>query len=231
MDGQVLRFRLAGINNQNFLMQDEQTGSWWQQVTGEAVQGSLRGRRLELQPWDEVRFAVWKREHPDTLVLRPEPEHQARYAKADWEERIQKLPAVTPVDPADRLRPRDLVVGVELGGAARAYPMETLRKQSPLLDVLGGVPLALVVDEDGRSVRAFRRDPDGQTLELFRQAGVTPLALLDAQSGSTWDFSGRAIAEPKTGQSLERVQTLKDYWFDWKAAHPQADVSSAGLAP
>ena len=34
VDGRRLHFHLAGINNQNFIMQDEETGTWWQQVTG-----------------------------------------------------------------------------------------------------------------------------------------------------------------------------------------------------
>ena len=34
--GRALRFRLIGINNQNFVMEDEETGSWWQQITGAA---------------------------------------------------------------------------------------------------------------------------------------------------------------------------------------------------
>ena len=34
LDGRRLRFHLAGINNQNFIMQDEETGTWWQQVNG-----------------------------------------------------------------------------------------------------------------------------------------------------------------------------------------------------
>ena len=36
IDGRKLTFHLAGINNQNFIMRDEETGSWWQQVTGVA---------------------------------------------------------------------------------------------------------------------------------------------------------------------------------------------------
>ncbi|PYX39560.1 MAG: hypothetical protein DMG75_00400 [Acidobacteria bacterium] len=28
--GRILHFYLAGINNQNFLMRDNETGSWWQ---------------------------------------------------------------------------------------------------------------------------------------------------------------------------------------------------------
>ena len=64
MDGQPLRFRLAGINNQNFIMRDEETGSWWQQVTGRAIAGPLRGKRLTLVPHDEVRSVRGRRTTP-----------------------------------------------------------------------------------------------------------------------------------------------------------------------
>ena len=47
LDGRATRFRLVGINNQNFIMQDEATGSWWQQITGAAIQGPRKGARLE----------------------------------------------------------------------------------------------------------------------------------------------------------------------------------------
>ena len=43
IDGRTLHFHLAGINNQNFIMRDEETGSWWQQVTGEAILGPAEG--------------------------------------------------------------------------------------------------------------------------------------------------------------------------------------------
>ncbi len=56
IEGRTLHFRLAGINNQNFLMRDEETGSWWQQVTGKAIFGTLQGESLELAPYDELTF-------------------------------------------------------------------------------------------------------------------------------------------------------------------------------
>src|SRR5262249_18403920 len=69
--GRTLRFHLAGINNQNFIMRDEETGSWWQQVTGCAFLGPLKGRCLESISWDEVTFAVFRAEHPGGVVLLP----------------------------------------------------------------------------------------------------------------------------------------------------------------
>ena len=54
LDGRRLTFHLAGINNQNFIMRDEQTGSWWQQVSGEGNPGAAQRQRLTLVPHDEL---------------------------------------------------------------------------------------------------------------------------------------------------------------------------------
>ena len=64
VDGRQLHFHLAGINNQNFIMRDEETGTWWQQVSGEAILGPLKGHKLREVFHDEVTFALWKQEQP-----------------------------------------------------------------------------------------------------------------------------------------------------------------------
>ncbi len=86
VDGRRLTFRLAGINNQNFIMRDEETGSWWQQITGECILGPLKGRRLKQFDHDELTFAQWKREHPGGRVLRPDAKIEAAGGYAPWEE-------------------------------------------------------------------------------------------------------------------------------------------------
>jgi hypothetical protein len=193
--GRRLSFRLAGINNQNFIMQDEETGSWWQQVSGECILGPLKGRRLRSVPHDELTFGLWRREHPSGRVLRPDERVAARYAPADWEARMTKVPVVTP-SADERLAPRDLVVGLEAGGKAKAYPFDALLKHSPVVDTVGGVPVLVVVGEDGKSVRAFERTAGGRASEFFAKPGRTPLRLVDAETGSEWDFTGAAVAGP-----------------------------------
>ena len=71
VDGRVLTFHLYGINNQNMLMRDRETGTWWQQSTGEAIQGPLRGRRLASVVHSEVTFAVFRGENPGGRVPAP----------------------------------------------------------------------------------------------------------------------------------------------------------------
>ena len=235
VDGRVLHFELFGINNQNFIMRDVETGTWWQQVSGEAIQGPLKGRQLELVPWDEVSFTVWRREHPDSLVLLPDEDHEANYLEPDWARYAQSYPTVVEVDPDAGLKPRDLVVGVALAGAAKAYPWQRLLRESPVNDEVGGRPIVLVMAEDNRSVRVFERrsgTPGGDPPEFFRKATLdpqAPLVLIDAATGSEWDFAGRATAGELAGSELPRIQELKEFWFDWQLYNPQTEVYAAGL--
>ena len=88
------------------------------------------------------------------------------------------------------------------------------------------MPIVLPGD-DGKSIRVFDRTIDGRTLELL--AGTTrPLRLLDAETGSEWDFSGRATRGPLAGRELTKVKALKEYWFDWKIYQPATAVFDRG---
>ena len=210
-------------------MQDEETGSWWQQVTGEAIFGPLEGRRLDLVFHDELSFGLWKKEHPGGRVLRPDDSAPWRAFSENWEVETAKLPVVTPVDPRDPFPPRELIAGVRVGDAAKAYALTALQRQSPVLDTLAGTPLLLVVGDDGRSVRAFERIVDGRELQLFARPGGPPLRLVDAETGSEWNFTGEAVSGPLAGKKMKKVFVLLDYWFDWKAYNPETAIYRAGL--
>jgi len=110
------------------------------------------------------------------------------------------------------------------------YPRPKKRSQTPVLDVLGGVPIVLVIGDDQKSIRVFDRTLDGRTLELMAKAGAQPLRLLDAETGSEWDFSGRALSGPLAGRQLTKVKALKEYWFDWKIYQPATTVYARGAS-
>ena len=229
VEGRVLHFRLWGINNQNFIMRDEETGSWWQQVSGECVLGPLKGRRLKLFDHDELTYATWLREGDGGRVLRPDPKLLAghKYAPADWESGVRRMPVATTLADADAQMPaRTLVVGVEAGGRAKAYPADALAKQNPILDQVGDTPLLVLLGEDGKSVRVFDRRAGGRALEFFLKPDSHEL--MDKETGSAWDFTGAATSGALKGQRLARIQPVKDYWFDWKTYHPETGVYLLG---
>src|SRR5262245_5087558 len=100
-------------------MRDDETGTWWQQVTGKAIHGPLQGRQLKPVFHDELSFALWKKERPAGRVLRPDEKIAAMahgYEAADWEERVGRMRVVDGTDVDKRLAPRTLVVGVTVDG-------------------------------------------------------------------------------------------------------------------
>ena len=218
VQGQRLDFHLAGIHNQNFLMRDEQTGSFWQQVSGRCVAGPLRGEQLERVASDELTLAQFAAEAPEGTVLLGDPAFAGRY-RSDWEQGVANLPTV--VDTGDTpLAPRALVAGVEAGGQARAYLPEVLQATPLLFDELGGTPL-LLWSMGPRALRVFERRVDGVTL-LLGPAGAG--RVIDADTASVWDVRGCAVEGPRVGKCMPAVQVLWDFWFDWRAYHPDTSV-------
>jgi hypothetical protein len=133
------------------------------------------------------------------------------------------------------LKSRDVVVGLEIDGASRAYSWDALVKQSPVVDHLHGVPLLVAVGPDSKSFRVFISRIDGKDAEFFlkgesegeaKAAPAPPKAwtLLDSATASEWNFQGCAISGPSQGKCLDRVPSLKDYWFDWRNYHPGTTI-------
>ena len=223
VDGLRLTFHLAGINNQNFLMRDEQTGTFWQQISGIAVSGSLKGRKLALVPSDELTFGIWKTEQSNGTVVKDVAAFTSEYAPRDWDVRMRRVPTVLSYA-RPGLSPRTLVVGIRAFGAARAYPYDSLVKQKLTQDRLGGVLILIVLGPDGKSLRAFRANAPGSRPEadFYRIEGGG--LMMDVTTGSRWNFQGCAIDGPAKGSCLTRVEITKDYWFDWRQYNPEATV-------
>jgi hypothetical protein len=223
LDGRLLHFFLSGINNQNFIMQDRETGSWWQQITGKAIQGPLKGRQLKLVDHDELTFATWRSEIRNGRVLKPDEKIKAadEYASANWEAEIGKMRVViNPAGPKG-IEARSLMVGITIDNVAKAYPFDLLKKQNPIVDSINNEPIVLILHSDGKSVRAFSRKLESETYEFYRALDSSELQLMDSKTGSRWDFSGVAISGSLQGKQLRQIYSLKDYWFDWKNYHPQ----------
>jgi len=243
----VLHFYLAGINNQNFLMRDRETGTWWQQITGKAIYGPMKGTTLELVPSDELTFAQWKSETSGGQVLAPVKKDAKEY-DSKWEFEVAKLPVVISF-PGTELKSRDVVVGVEINGAARAYPWDSAVKESPIVDHIHGTPILLVVASDGKSFRMFLSEVESKETEFFLKGDANDRgtddkgkkenkdkdkddkdikgenwALVDSATASKWNFQGCATSGPSQGKCLTRLPALKDYWFDWRNYHPDTTV-------
>ncbi len=220
--GEALHFRLAGINNQNFLMRDQETGSWWQQITGRCIFGPLKDSQLDPVLSDELVYATWKQESPQGKVLAPVAKDSGEY-DSNWEPEVAKMKVVISF-PGTPLQSRDVVIGMQVGAASRAYPLPAILAESVVADHLGGEPIVMVTGPDGKSVRAFVAQVNGQEIQLFRKTGTPEWGLVDSTSGGEWNFRGCAVSGPLAGKCLPELPALKDYWFDWRNYHPETTV-------
>ena len=214
---QRLHFRLAGINNGNALLRDEETKSVWQQSTGEAIYGPLKGRRLKMIHSDEMSFALWRREQPGGDVLKPDSAWVKEYDGRDWESQVEKTPTMVDTK-ASGIGPHSLMLGVEVGGRTKAYPVDRILGARFIQDTVVDSPVLVVVGADGNSIRVF--DPEELTFTPGSDGGV----MRDAETGSGWNFQGCAVQGEQTGRCLKSIDAIKDYWFDWMNHHPQTAV-------
>ncbi|MBX3102652.1 MAG: DUF3179 domain-containing protein, partial [Bacteroidetes bacterium] len=58
-----LRFRLIGMNRYNALFEDEETGTWWHQDTGEAIYGTRKGDALPMYTSETLPWKEWRTRH------------------------------------------------------------------------------------------------------------------------------------------------------------------------
>jgi len=205
VNGRVLHFYLAGINNQNFLMRDKETGTWWQQITGKAIYGPLKGASLQLVLSDELTLGEWKSEVPDGKILAEVPKYIKEY-DSNWEPEVAKLPVVISF-PGTELKSRDVVVGLQMDGPGRAYPWDTLMKQSPVVDRVRGVPLLVAVGPDGKSFRVFVSRIDGKDAEFFLKGETEAETTTDPKTETKTETPGAAKSDKPAETKVEAAAT------------------------
>jgi hypothetical protein len=84
---------------------------------------------------------------------------------------------------------------------------------------------AAIIDEAEEigGTGVFSAIVDGETLTFSRDGGEeTPIT--DAQTGSTWDITGRAVDGPLDGTVLEPVAHGDHFWFAWAAFTPDTRI-------
>jgi hypothetical protein len=121
------------------------------------------------------------------------------------------------------------VIAVQVGGAARAYPLRLLTWHEIANDSLDSVPVAVTYCPLCNAAVAYDRRIRGGEVRLGVSGLLrySDLVMFDRQTESLWQqLTGEAIAGEMTGLRLEPVPSLLISWADFKAAFPQGDVMS-----
>jgi len=227
VETQRLVFRLRGQYNGTMLLADTSTDSLWSPFTGVALAGAMRGATLERLPLSQCLWGEWLAMHPTTMVLFAEPASREGLGTAS-----PGSPGVPPgmcatlVRPIDKRLPHNtLVLGVENGANARAYPLEALARIGPVLnDSLGGAQMVVRCRPGTLQALAFRRRVGDRVLDFgySETRGV-----YDEQTGSLWNEMGEAVSGSLTGTQLVYLESGVGEWYEFAAFHPGTEIFEA----
>jgi hypothetical protein len=234
----TLTFGTTGnLRNSDLVMWDRRTQSWWQQLTGEAVVGDLTGARLRALPAQTLSFNAFRRAYPSGDVLSRNTGFDRDYGANPYVgyDRPDERPFLYDGRLDPRLPPKERVVSVTVGRDTAVVPFSRLARSPVASFRVGATPAVVLYARgvaspldggavaDGRDVGtagAFDARLDGRTLRFQSRGGT----VIDAQTGSTWDVTGRAVAGPLRGQRLAPLRHDEQFWFAIAAFVPRARI-------
>lgn len=164
--GVDLKFGVSGLlYNSDVLLYDYKTGSLWSQLLSKAISGPLKGAEIPAIPAANTTWRNWQGRHPDTLVLSTDTGFRANYRSSPYGEYQSKGRLMFPVGNHNNdYRNKELVLGIEINGAAKAYPFKELRAhgKASFSDSVGGTQLTIEWHEKEKYARAL--DSSGEEI-------------------------------------------------------------------
>ncbi|MDH5020327.1 DUF3179 domain-containing protein [Halobacterium rubrum] len=214
-------FGVSGrLVNNNLVMYDRATETWWPQVLATGVPGpwnspeetrSLREFRLVWTTWGR-----WRDQHPDTEVLSRDTGFAKNYDRDPYgsynPRRGYYEPESAPMfsSPADddRLATKTVVLGARTPEGAVAFEKHRLRNEHLVTGDLAGTPVLAVYD-DALDTGYVYRNPEDRAFE-FRDDGT-----VESADGETHD---------PTSLPLDRVLAFDAMWFAWNGFYPDTSL-------
>jgi len=230
VDGETLVFvNTSALHESDMVMYDHATGSYWFQVLGEAIVGTLTGKRMNMLPSQMLPWGDWKQLYPSTKILAVDqgllPTRGNPYANsslAGYPERIDRGLFVFPVSDSkldDQIPYGTWVITTEINNDHFAYSLRG-RSDRAINHNYSGRDLVVFVRSSGPSGSAFFRETDGQTLTFTLTDGIWR----DDETGTTWNDSGLAVGGPLTDTRLEPVPSRTSLWFSVSGAIPGLEL-------
>jgi len=169
--------------------------------------------------------------NPDAPIVIDAREIQWGGVRVDGIPPLEFPTQVLPEEAAEWINDTDVVVGVEIDGDARAYPIRIIAWHEMVNDTIGGVPVSLAYCTLCGSPILF----DGRVGSEVYRFGTSGLLyrsnklMYDRNTRTLWNqFSGRPAWGPLVDRDirLKVLPVVVTTWGDWRLRHPDTTVLS-----
>jgi hypothetical protein len=206
VNGTKAQFRLVGMDHFNAMLEDASTKSWWQQATGEAVTGPLKGKQLPEIHSTQTSLAAWEKMYPHTLIMQPNPEFKDNYdtsLKYESGKSRKELTGSNPKSGADK----SWVVGLKSQGKSKYIDWNELKRKRIVQVQLNQSNVFVVLLSDNKSFFAYE-NPFSAVPKLINNTLV-----IDADKTYTYQLNGLGI---DGAQNLKPVKAYQEFLHSWK---------------
>lgn len=122
--------------------------------------------------------------------------------------------------------PEDTVLGMVVGGEARAYPRDSIARPHYFTDNIGGAEFIVSYCILCNSGMAFKAELGGRPLELESVTAYNNNIIYfeSARGNYIQQLDGQVIAGPDAGAALEQQPVVQASWAEWKALYPHTKL-------
>jgi Protein of unknown function (DUF3179) len=125
----------------------------------------------------------------------------------------------------------DRIIGIEIAGEARAYPLRLLRWHEAINDVVGGRAIAVTYSPLSGGISIWDRVIDGKEFEFAVSGWLHNSNTLlydrrgEGATSSLWhQLTGEAVTGPAAGKQLSPFPAELSTWANWRRDHPETTV-------
>ncbi len=215
-------FEVVAEYRGNMILQDLDTHTIWQQLSGESLAGTHHPAQLPLVP---SRILLWSEAHrkfPNIKLAKTTLKDRLPFDIwfLPWS-RLQKSSYVLGLRPRDnRLPARTRVIGVErIGGHVCYLADEMARERWTRND-----EIHLLIVMTGAWAIGFLTEVDGIARDLI----VQDERIVDGRTGSSWNLEGHGRVGPLSSHRLVVWPMHEVFWFAWSAFHPLTRIIRLG---
>lgn len=224
VEGQNYDFRVWGLHNGVALVEDMQTRSRWDHITGECIHGRHRGYELEAGPLLQYfKAGQAARRYPSARLALSNPPLRARLLHRTLIRRMLSPEGYLPgfffkssltVEDERRLRMERGLGVVYKGEAQRFYPVSAIEQAGAIVDTIAGRRLLVYIDRDSQVPVA------GQTDASSAEWQGDELVL---------DTGDRVRDRQRVGQNgmifeFEQPLQLFTRWYGFALTFPNCDI-------
>ncbi|OLS21116.1 MAG: hypothetical protein HeimC3_37100 [Candidatus Heimdallarchaeota archaeon LC_3] len=200
------------ILNGNKILADRQGKYIWQQFTGKGLNQKTKNHPLKEIIINRGIWEKFRKEYPAGLIYKGKRPLLSRFFFNQLANIMKNNEAFSFSSGRKdkRLKRKELVVGIEINGKSKAYPIKIFESEKTELiqDKISGIPITLI----HRSESTYVYEGDGFRLQ---DTEIT-------KGDKKWNITGKALGNHDNLTSINIIDIA--YWYMWAKFNPETEI-------